>query len=75
MVVLLQVDQCELAGAHQFFVFTVISSGSGKNSQQHLLEPQELAEIGQRFLHILTTMKHNGALDKTQDGFTALVKR
>ena len=49
--------------------------GGHQDSQQHLLEPQELAVIGQRFLHILTTMKHNGALDKTQDGFTALVKR
>ena len=56
-------------------VFFFFSLGGGKTSRQHLLEPQQLADMGQRFLHILTTMKHNGALDKTQDGFTSLVQR
>lgn len=40
-----------------------------------MLEPYQLAEMGTSFLHILTTMKHNGAIDKTQAGFTALVQR
>ncbi|DBB01023.1 TPA: hypothetical protein ACH3X1_000923 [Trebouxia sp. C0004] len=44
-------------------------------SQEHMLEPQQLADMGSGFLHILTTMKHNGAIDKTQAGFTALVQR
>ncbi|DBA69567.1 TPA: hypothetical protein ACH3X2_012764 [Trebouxia sp. C0005] len=45
------------------------------SSQEHTLEPQQLADMGIAFLHILTTMKHNGAIDKTQAGFTALVQR
>ncbi|KAL0046958.1 hypothetical protein WJX82_002976, partial [Trebouxia sp. C0006] len=45
------------------------------NSQEHMLEPQQLADMGSAFLRILTTMKHNGAIDKTQAGFTALVQR
>jgi len=40
-----------------------------------MLEPQQLADMGSAFLRILTTMKHNGAIDKTQAGFTALVQR
>lgn len=50
-------------------------AGGSKKSQEHLVEPHQLAEMGTRFLHILTTMKHNGAIDKTQAGFTALVQR
>lgn len=73
--ILSKIDQSWLAGPRQLLLFTFRLAGSSKNSQQHLLEPQQLADIGQRFLHILTTMKHNGALDKTQEGFTALVKR
>ena len=45
------------------------------NSQEQMLEPQQLADMGSGFLHILTTMKHNGAIDKTQAGFTVLVQR
>lgn len=45
------------------------------NSQEHMLESQQLADMGSAFLRILTTMKHNGAIDKTQAGFTALVQR
>jgi hypothetical protein len=45
------------------------------NSQEHMLEPQQLADMGSCFLRILTTMKHNGAIDKTQAGFIALVQR
>jgi hypothetical protein len=45
------------------------------SSQEHMLEPQQLADMGSGFLHILTTMKHNGAIDKTQAGFTVLVQR
>lgn len=50
-------------------------TGSGKSGQQHLLEPQQLEDMGRRFIHVLTTMKHNGAIDKTQDGFASLVQR
>ena len=49
-------------------------AGSGQADQQ-VLEPQQLADMGQRFVEVLTTMKHNGAIDKTQAGFTALVQR
>ena len=50
-------------------------AGSGNGSQEHLLTPAQLSEMGTLFLHILTTMKHNGAIDKTQAGFTSLVCR
>lgn len=49
-----------------------LSTGS---EEQHLLSTSQLAEMGQLFLHVLVTMKHNGAVDKTQAGFTALVHR
>lgn len=52
-----------------------MASGGANNSEGHMLEPRQLAEMGASFLHILTTMKHNGAIDKTQAGFTALVQR
>lgn len=42
---------------------------------QRLLCASDLADMGQLFLHVLTTMKHNGAVDKTQAGFTALARR
>ena len=37
--------------------------------------PAQLSDMGALFLHILTNMKHNGAIDKTQAGFTSLVRR
>ena len=49
--------------------------GTSSQGEAHLLEPRHLADMGTQFLHILTTMKHNGAIDKTRDGFTALVQR
>jgi len=53
----------------------IANAGGNNSSQEHLMEPEQLAEMGTHFLHILTTMKHNGAIDKTQAGFTALVQR
>lgn len=53
----------------------VAAMHGSNSSQEHMLEPQQLADMGSGFLHILTTMKHNGAIDKTQAGFTVLVQR
>ena len=53
----------------------VAAMHGSNNSQEHMLEPQQLADMGSCFLRILTTMKHNGAIDKTQAGFIALVQR
>ena len=52
-----------------------LADANGTSEKQQLLEASQLSDMGQLFLHVLTTMKHNGAVDKTQDGFTALVRR
>ena len=72
---------CQLCPFHVLCNVTMhrcacVAAMHGSNSsQEHMLEPQQLADMGSSFLHILTTMKHNGAIDKTQAGFTALVQR
>ena len=40
-----------------------------------LLDIQQLETIGNHFLEVLLKMKHNGAIDKTRAGFTALCNR
>ncbi|XP_057787599.1 uncharacterized protein LOC131004863 [Salvia miltiorrhiza] len=40
-----------------------------------LLDIQQLETIGSHFLEVLLKMKHNGAIDKTRAGFTALCNR
>lgn len=37
-----------------------------------LLDLKQLEKIGNHFLEVLLKMKHNGAIDKTRAGFTAL---
>lgn len=40
-----------------------------------MLDLQQLETIGNHFLQVLLKMKHNGAIDKTRAGFTALCNR
>ncbi|CAA0828425.1 Unknown protein [Striga hermonthica] len=40
-----------------------------------MLDLQQLETIGNHFLEVLLKMKHNGAIDKTRAGFTALCNR
>lgn len=40
-----------------------------------VLDLRQLKVIGDHFLEVLLKMKHNGAIDKTRAGFTALCNR
>jgi hypothetical protein len=40
-----------------------------------MLDVKQLETIGSHFLEVLLKMKHNGAIDKTRAGFTALCNR
>ncbi|XP_065879697.1 uncharacterized protein [Euphorbia lathyris] len=40
-----------------------------------MFDLKQLEEIGNHFLEVLLKMKHNGAIDKTRAGFTALCNR
>lgn len=40
-----------------------------------MLDVEQLEAIGSHFLQVLLKMKHNGAIDKTRAGFTALCHR
>lgn len=40
-----------------------------------ILNFKQLETIGNHFLEVLLKMKHNGAIDKTRAGFTALCNR
>ena len=48
--------------------FPIMTSGA-------MLEVKQLETIGNHFLEVLLKMKHNGAIDKTRAGFTALCNR
>ncbi|XP_050221761.1 uncharacterized protein LOC126671957 [Mercurialis annua] len=55
-----------------------ISSASDPSSMttfNAVLDLKQLEEIGNHFLEVLLKMKHNGAIDKTRAGFTALCNR
>lgn len=44
-------------------------------NSESLLDLKQLEKIGDHFLEVLLKMKHNGAIDKTRAGFTALCHR
>lgn len=46
-----------------------------KTSSEGMLDLKQLEMIGNHFLEVLLKMKHNGAIDKTRAGFTALCNR
>ncbi|XP_021765907.1 thyroid adenoma-associated protein homolog [Chenopodium quinoa] len=63
-------------------VATSIGEGSADAAMDHLLptsdavlDVSQLEVIGNHFLEVLLKMKHNGAIDKTRAGFTALCNR
>ncbi|KAK3036649.1 hypothetical protein RJ639_030218 [Escallonia herrerae] len=49
--------------------------GPFSDSADVMLELKQLETIGNHFLEVLLKMKHNGAIDKTRAGFTALCNR
>ncbi|KAK9830510.1 hypothetical protein WJX72_012147 [[Myrmecia] bisecta] len=49
--------------------------GDEKSGHGYLLSAEQLQHIGASFITILTSMKHNGAVDKTQAGFIAMVEK
>ncbi|XP_015573647.2 thyroid adenoma-associated protein homolog isoform X1 [Ricinus communis] len=57
----------------------VSMSNAGDSSEMStsiaVLDLKQLEEIGNHFLEVLLKMKHNGAIDKTRAGFTALCNR
>ncbi|XP_010507456.1 PREDICTED: uncharacterized protein LOC104784082 [Camelina sativa] len=50
-------------------------SDSVIENSELLLDLKQLEKIGDHFLEVLLKMKHNGAIDKTRAGFTALCHR
>lgn len=50
-------------------------SASIISRQEEVLDLKQLKVIGDHFLEVLLKMKHNGAIDKTRAGFTALCNR
>lgn len=44
-------------------------------NSESLLDLKQLEKIGDHFLEVLLKMKHNGAIDKTRAGFSALCHR
>ncbi|XP_030499307.2 uncharacterized protein LOC115714695 isoform X1 [Cannabis sativa] len=55
----------------------ISSNGDGFSdmTSSAMLEVKQLETIGNHFLEVLLKMKHNGAIDKTRAGFTALCNR
>ncbi|KAL6960752.1 hypothetical protein U1Q18_038515 [Sarracenia purpurea var. burkii] len=51
------------------------SAGAPTMASDLVLDLKQLETIGNHFLEILLKMKHNGAIDKTRAGFTALCNR
>nr|GMC97268.1 thyroid adenoma-associated protein homolog [Ipomoea batatas] len=52
-----------------------ITDGTDQLSSDIVLDLRQLEIIGNHFLEVLLKMKHNGAIDKTRAGFTALCNR
>ncbi|KAK4804387.1 hypothetical protein SAY86_004204 [Trapa natans] len=47
----------------------------GNTASNSVLDLKQLESMGNHFLEVLLKMKHNGAIDKTRAGFTALCNR
>lgn len=54
---------------------SVVADESAIGNSESLLDLKQLEKIGDHFLEVLFKMKHNGAIDKTRAGFTALCHR
>lgn len=51
------------------------AAGAPLMASDLVLDLKQLETIGNHFLEVLLKMKHNGAIDKTRAGFTALCNR
>ncbi|KAL4352320.1 hypothetical protein GQ457_06G041950 [Hibiscus cannabinus] len=51
------------------------STNASVTISEGMLDLKQLEKIGNHFLEVLLKMKHNGAIDKTRAGFTALCNR
>ena len=51
------------------------AAGTPAMASDLVLDVKQLETIGNHFLEVLLKMKHNGAIDKTRAGFTALCNR
>jgi hypothetical protein len=49
--------------------------GNNIRTSEGMLDMKQLEIVGNHFLEVLLKMKHNGAIDKTRAGFTALCNR
>ncbi|CAH8388771.1 unnamed protein product [Eruca vesicaria subsp. sativa] len=54
---------------------SVVPDDSVVGNSESLLDLKQLEKIGDHFLEVLLKMKHNGAIDKTRAGFSALCHR
>lgn len=54
---------------------SAVSNASVIRNSGSLLDLKQLEKIGDHFLEVLLKMKHNGAIDKTRAGFSALCHR
>jgi hypothetical protein len=48
---------------------------AGSSSSSDMLQPQQLAQLGDLLLSLLLSMKHNGAVEKSQPGFLWLAEQ
>ncbi|KAJ8750271.1 hypothetical protein K2173_014186 [Erythroxylum novogranatense] len=55
--------------------FDDATDASKSTTSNAILDLKQLEQIGDHFLNVLLKMKHNGAIDKTRAGFTALCNR
>lgn len=55
--------------------FSGLADKSTLTTFEAMIDFKQLEEIGNHFLEVLLKMKHNGAIDKTRAGFTALCNR
>lgn len=66
------------SGASDTLEFGVLRSDADSSlmtESDAMLDVKQLEKIGSHFLEVLLKMKHNGAIDKTRAGFTALCNR
>lgn len=54
---------------------SAVPDDSVVGNSESLLDLKQLEKIGDHFLEVLLKMKHNGAIDKTRAGFSALCHR
>ena len=53
----------------------LLDSTEETSMSEEILDVEQLEKMGDHFLQVLLKMKHNGAIDKTRAGLTALCNR